>query len=375
MKTLVIDFKETPFAKIKDVNFSKLKYDAIFNTINVFIEDFKDFKNKNNDLEILIKYNTKGPSFPLDFSLESDNTYLKLDNIYYQDTKEYSTLIVRDSNYFSILMTDKSNNNIYLIKNQNSESFIISFFEDKLIQGSFIANFSNGNKSHSLVEIPTKEKKSEQKISNTVFFEKNDIAEFISGTIENGIKSYYIRFNDNKCQMKDILIVDGKIDTINKAAYVYYEIPDHLKKKLASRNKCSLEEMYEITQYLKPKQEFNRLINDDSGFGFCEMDVLLEKIHNIIEENKDRIYFASNDLVNNFKKIISEALVSEKAEVNILKHKSISFYDYSQFNRNEISYPSINLNNIKNIYETLKQDFDSIQNLRSNTLKDNKLKK
>lgn len=374
MKTFIINFKETPFAKIEDINFSKTKYIPLFKKISTFFEDLKEFKKQNVDSKILINNPEGDPYISLDFSFDFNDYYLKLGNIYYQETNEYSIIIKRGELSFGILMFDKEKNSVYLMNSENSDSFKISLFEKKTTHSSFIATFSNANKTHSLVEIPVIQCTTEKKISNTVHFDQKSLAEFISGTTKDGIESFYIKFNHNKCQMKDIIIVDGKIDTINKSGYVYSELPDYLKNKLACRNKCTLEEMYELTPYLKPRQEFNYLISDSCEFEFLEMDVLLEKIQNIIEENKNKIYFTSDSLVQNFKKIMSQATTQEKPERETIEHKSICFYGYTDSNKDNIDYSNINLNNIKNIYETLKQDFNDIQNLRSNTLKDKRLK-
>lgn len=367
MKTFVINFQETPFAKIKDINFSTTKYLPLFSKINIFFEDLKDFKKQNIDSKILIKNSQTDPYLPIDLSFDFDNSYLKLDSFYYQDKKEYTTIIKRGEKAFGILMLDKETNNVYLMNSESSDSFKISLFEKKSTHSSFVATFSNDNKSHSLVEIPVVNCTTEKKISNTVHFDKNSLAEFISGTIKDGIESFYIKFNDNKCQMRDILIVDGKIDTINKSSYVYYELPDYLKNKLASRNKCTLEEMYELTPYLKPRQEFSYLISDKCEFEFFEMDVLLEKIKNIIEENKNKIYFTSDSLIQNFKKIKSQASITGQVSREITEHKSISFYEYSDSNKYNLDYSNVNLNNIKDLYESLKKDFDNIQQLNSHT--------
>lgn len=367
MKTFIIDFKETPFAKIEDINFSKTKYIPLFSKINIFFEDLKDFKKQNIDSKILIKNSQTDPYLPIDLSFDFDNSYLKLDSFYYQDKKEYTTIIKRGEKAFGILMLDKETNNIYLMNSESSDSFKISLFDKKSNHSSFVATFSNDNKSHSLVEIPVVNCTTENKISNTVHFDKNSLVEFISGTTKDGIESFYIKFNDNKCQMRDILIVDGKIDTINKSSYVYYELPDYLKNKLASRNKCTLEEMYELTPYLKPRQEFSYLISDKCEFEFFEMDVLLEKIKNIIEENKNKIYFTSDSLIQNFKKIKSQASITGQVSRERIEHKSISFYEYSDSNKYNLDYSNVNLNNIKDLYESLKKDFDNIQKLNNHT--------
>lgn len=371
MKNLILNLSKTPFAKIKDNYFNKINHDKIFIEINNFLNELSEFNNQNPDINLCtLKHSNGGAgilsntAIPIQLQVETHNLSFKSDDTYYQDTSDYSKIILFNNNSFSLLIKDKHNASSYVVNASEHNGFRIEYFEKNESKNTLsfyqVDNDVFLSDSNNLT------------VSNSFKLEKDNVIDHILKIVDYNNDSFYIQFNKKKSQLHNLKVVNGNVEEVILNENIWFALSEDFKNKYRGRSALTLTEFNEISEHIKPKYELNLLEFDKSPWAFLDVDILVSLTNEALHTHRNKFYIIPENIIEVMDSICKETIHNDIVKESDTSYKSLAFFESNCIEPNKIDYKNTNLETIKNIYTTLTNNFSEQVNIISKKQSKNK---